>query len=79
MHDIAMDWCKSYLLNMPHHVNCIGNAISKHVIPDYSVPQCSVLGPQWFTVYTFPVRDIILKYNLNYHVYADDTQHYITL
>ena len=34
--------------------------------------------PQWFTVYTSPVRDIILKYNLNYHVYADDTQLYIT-
>ena len=29
-------------------------------------------------VYTSPVRDIILKYNLNYHVYADDTQLYIT-
>ena len=61
IHDIALDWCKSYLLNRPQHV-CIG----------------SVLGPQWFTVYTSPVRDIILKYNLNYHVYADDTQLYIT-
>ena len=57
---------------------CIGNAVSKPVILDYSVPQGSVLGPQWFTVYTSPVRDIILKYNLNYHVYADDTQLYIT-
>ena len=37
-----------------------------------------MLGPQWFTVYTSPVRDIIFKYNLNYHVYADDTQLYIT-
>ena len=37
-----------------------------------------MLGPQWFTVYTSPVRDIILKYNLNYHVYVDDTQLYIT-
>ena len=45
-----------------------------HDILDYSVLQGSVLGPQWFTVYTSPVRDIILKYNLNYHVYADDTQ-----
>ena len=62
---------------MFQHV-CIGNAISKPVILDYSVPQGSVLGPQWFTVYTSPVRDIILKYNLNYHVYADDTQLYIT-
>ena len=70
IHDIA-------LLNRPQHV-CIGNAISKSVIRDYSVPQGSVLGPQWFTVYTSPVRDIILKYSLNYHVYADDTQLYIT-
>ena len=77
IHDIALDWCKSYLLNRPQHV-CIGNAISKPVILDYSVPQGSMLGPQWFTVYTFPVRDIILNYNLNYHVYADDTQLYIT-
>ena len=77
IHDIALDWCKSYLLNRPQHV-CIGNAISKPVILDYSVPQGSVLGPQWFTIYTSPVRDIILKYNLNYHVYADDTQLYIT-
>ena len=37
-----------------------------------------MLGPQWFTFYTSPVRDIILKYNLNYHVYGDDTQLYIT-
>ena len=36
-----------------------------------------MLGPQWFTFYTSPVRDIILKYNLNYHVYTDDTQLYI--
>ena len=75
INDIALDWCKSYLLNMPQHV-CIGNAVSKPVILDYSVPQGSVLGPQWFTVYTSPVRDIILKYNLNYHVYADDTHYF---
>ena len=77
IHDIALDWCNSYLLNKPQHV-CISNAISKPVILDYSVPQGSVLGVHWFTVYTSPVRDIILKYNLNYHVYADDTQLYIT-
>ena len=76
---MSAPYCTLYIsiLNRPQHV-CIGNAISKPVILDYSVPQGSVLGPQWFTIYTSPVRDIILKYNLNYHVYADDTQLYIT-
>ena len=53
---------------------CIVNVSTSTIL----YPQGFVLGPQWFTVYAFPVRDIILKYNLNYHVYADDTQHYIT-
>ena len=37
INDIALDWCKSYLLNRPQHV-CIGNTVSKPVIIDYSVP-----------------------------------------
>ena len=66
IHDPALDW--SYRLNRPQHV-CIGNAISKRLLfLTILCPQGSVLGPQWFAVYTFPVRDIILKYNLNYHM-----------
>ena len=44
----------------------------------YFTPHCTVLGPQWFTVYTYPVRDIILHHDLNYHVYAGDTQLYLS-
>ena len=42
-------------------------------------PKVPCSAHQWFAVYTFPVCEIILKYNLNYHVYADDAQLYITL
>ena len=75
--DLALDWCKSYLSDRPKYVR-IGTSTSQPTVLDYSVPQGSVLGPQWFTVYTYPVRDIIRSYNLNYHVYADDTQLYLS-
>ena len=57
IHDIALDWCKSYLLNRPQHV-CIGNAITKPVILNYSVPPrlcarptvvyCLYLSGSWY-------------------------------
>lgn len=77
LRDTALSWCKSYLSQRPQYV-CIGNAISDPVVLDYSVPQGSVLGPQLFTIYTYPVRDIILRHRLQYHVYADDTQLYFS-
>ena len=75
--DLALGWCKSYFSERPQYVR-IDTSTSQPTVLDYSVPQGSVLGPQWFTVYTYPVRDIIRSYNLNYHVYADDTQLYLS-
>ena len=44
----------------------------------YGVPQGSVLGPVPYLLYTASVADIIKRYDLDYHIYADDTQLYVS-
>ena len=75
--DAALDWFKSYLSQRRQSV-VINGTRSSHRNLSFGVPQGSVLGPILFTLYTTPLGTIARKYQLNFHLCADDTQLYMS-
>ena len=73
----ALDWLRSYLADRKQLVR-IGSDNSPPMSVPFGVPQGSILGPLLFTAYSTPLGDLIRKYGLEYHLYADDTQIYVS-
>ena len=77
-----ISWIRSYVTNRTQKV-IIGDlnqdgVMSQSVSITSGIPQGSVLGPILFTLYTVPLGDICRSHRIEFQLYADDQQNYLT-
>ena len=70
-------WLTSYLRNRTNVVR-VKSGVSQLNTITTGVPQGSVLGPILFNAYVAPLAKLLQQRNMQHHMYADDTQLYVT-
>ena len=73
----VLSWLQSYLSSRSFIVN-INSSLSASLPLHQGVPQGSVLGPLLFILYTTPLSSLISDSSIKHHLYADDTQLFIS-
>jgi len=77
LHGAVLNWVKSYLSNRLFQFKC-SDQLSEPHHSSYGVPQGSVLGPLLFSLYTTPLSSLISSLSVSHHLYADDTQLFLS-
>lgn len=73
----ALSLLASYLTDRTQSV-CVNSTTTAPSQMPTGVPQGSVLGPLLFTLYTSPLSQLFTDSHVSFHLYADDTQMYLS-